>query len=172
MGKSIMKPEVCEKLRSGFTLIELLVVIAIIMILAGLLFPALTAARETAKKARAKSDVNQLNTAFKAILLDYRDWGNAAVPALNASGGDVALSVVTYLGGGGTNPKKCVYMEFDRASTNAAGAFIDPWKRVYRVAIGTGSVVPTEFGTLQRDVAAWSIGKDGVCPSLDDVMSW
>ncbi|MEI8138825.1 MAG: type II secretion system protein [bacterium] len=167
-----MKPEVREKPRSGFTLIELLVVIAIIMILGGLLFPAFSAARESAKKARAKSDVNQLNTAFKAILLDYRDWATAAVPSLNSSGGDVALSVVQYLAGGVANPRRCVYMEFERASTNAAGAFIDPWKNVYKVAIGPGSVTPTGFSTLARDVAAWSIGKDGVCPSPDDVTSW
>jgi prepilin-type N-terminal cleavage/methylation domain-containing protein len=166
-----MKPEECEKLRSGFTLIELLVVIAIIMILGGLLFPALTAAREAAKKARAKSDVNQLNTAFKAILLDYRDWGNAAVPSLNPSGDDVALSAVTYLAGGGANPRKRVYMEFERTSTNEVGAFIDPWKKAYKVAIGNGTVSPNGV-SLSRDVAAWSIGKDGVSGTQDDVTSW
>ena len=68
----------------GFTLIELLVVIGIILILGGLMFPAFSAAREFARKAKAKTDVKQTEIAFKAILSDYRSWQGAknATPAL------------------------------------------------------------------------------------------
>jgi len=60
--------------RSGeraFTLIELLVVIAIIIILAGLLFPALRGAQEQARRTQAKNDLTQIVTAVNAYYTEY-----------------------------------------------------------------------------------------------------
>ncbi|MHB9035954.1 MAG: type II secretion system protein [Armatimonadota bacterium] len=60
--------------RCGFTLIELLVVIAIIAVLAAILFPVFTSAKESARRSNCASNERQIGTAFQLYCSDYGAW--------------------------------------------------------------------------------------------------
>ncbi len=72
--------------RHGFTLIELLVVIAIIAVLAALLMPALTSARERGRRAACLSNQRQIFVGSQVYVSDFDNW---LPPGGNPATGDV-----------------------------------------------------------------------------------
>ncbi|WFB34578.1 prepilin-type N-terminal cleavage/methylation domain-containing protein [Kiritimatiellota bacterium B12222] len=127
--------------KTGFTLIELLVVIAIIGLLAGLLFPAVTAALSTAKKTRARTQCQSVET---AIMMYYNEYnGRLPIPASGYDSSDGSLStdsvsqeilkVLMGYNDTGLNPKGMVFLETDVATDD--GTFLDPWGTQIRILL-------------------------------------
>ena len=88
----------------AFTLIELLTVIAIIAILAAMLLPALAAAKNAAKKAKARTEIAALVTAIEGYDSDYGRFPISSATQTAAGTSDFTFGGIYRTPGGGTWP--------------------------------------------------------------------
>ena len=154
-----------QSLKRAFTLVELLVVISIIVVLMGLLIPAVGTVRENARKVQAKSDMIQIVNAIKSYNAEYGkypldptlvtgtndyvcDTAQKAALVFDVlrnsfdSQSSVNTTKVPQL-----NPRGITFIEAptvkDEASPKSGvslkggvkGAWYDPWGTVYKIAM-------------------------------------
>jgi prepilin-type N-terminal cleavage/methylation domain-containing protein len=84
----------------AFTLIELLTVIAIVVILAAMLLPALVAAKNAARKARAKTEIAALVTAIEGYDAAYGRFPVSTATQNAAGTGDFTFGGIYKISGG------------------------------------------------------------------------
>lgn len=128
-------------------------VVAIIMILAGVLLPAMVKIQQKSRIRKAQAEVKNLATGIRAYRTEYGEW-----PANPAAGGVWSNNnnvVLAYLVGSG-NPRKINFFEVN----NTGVAITDPFKSnlPYRI----------EINVVSNYVVVYSMGPDCV-PSGDDI---
>ena len=152
-----------SKTSAAFTLIELLVVISIIAILAGLSFPAVNGAMDSAKKTQAKSNAVQIAAAVSAYEMEY-----GKLPTFTGTTVDTTLvGILT-----ASNSRGIVFLEAPawkkgKGGTNDKG-YCDPWSSntPYSIALDTDYdnqvSVSTNGGasgstSIMKKVGVWNV---------------
>ncbi len=155
-----------SKKSTAFTLVELLVVISIIAILAGLSFPAVNGALDSAKKTHAKSNAVQIAAAVTAYEMEYGKLPTNSTTLVNSAFMKILTGADT-----ANNSRGIVFLEAQewkkgKGGTNSVG-YCDPWSSnsAYAIALDTDYdnkvSVSTSGGasgsdTIMKKVGVWN----------------
>ena len=127
-----------HKAKSGFTLIELLVVMTIIAILMGLTIPAVTMARESARRAQCANNIRQLALAMQNYHSAMKSLpaGCYGSPASVTTGGSGCISTA---GTGGAWYNDCTWVHY-------IAPYIDErtWYSNFTLRYNLGGAGPTQ----------------------------
>jgi prepilin-type N-terminal cleavage/methylation domain-containing protein len=149
-GMAIQKMDSRFKSKSGFTLIELLVVIAIIAILAAMLLPALSRAKERAKKISCVNNLRQIGIGMIIYAGDNNDYLLEARWAASSTPPYPSGSVMGAYNQHAINQPQANLakdMNLDPTQTNSASIWACP-------SLGSGSVTYNSTTTPPQ----WNIG--------------
>lgn len=142
--------------RSGFTLVELLVVIAIIGILAGLLLPAVQAAREAARATQCKNNLKQISLATELFHNSFNTYPPARYQprpddTVFPCGGDGTtwlVRIMPFLEQKAAEQRWNYRIGYgdhsDDVRTFNLSAFVCPSRRSLSEAVGSGIIVNNE----------------------------
>jgi len=84
---------------SGFTLIELLVAVAILIILAALLLPAISRAKQKGRKTACTSNLHQLGIGLQSFVADNQAYPSIHGPTNTGNNGWLAIQLQSEVSG-------------------------------------------------------------------------
>ena len=85
--------------KSGFTLVELLVSISIISLMLAFLLPNFMGARERARDAQKKEDLNSIKNALRLYYNDVQSYPNLGASLMSPYTADLGVTLAAYMPG-------------------------------------------------------------------------